>query len=854
MLWAALAFAAGILVGAHVWRPPTWWMAGTIAFVAAGMYFARRRILVSFALGLSTLFVLGALAIQVQRQSGSIESAPIALADGRKLDITAHVIKEGTLRDANLNGISQSVDVLAEDVRDESVIGSAATLAIPIGIRLSIHAKQSAQSPADPMPLFHYGERLRIHTKLYLPRNYRNPGAFDYTGYLSENGIMALASAKIENVSVFPGFIGNKPELWRTRMHRKIIERVHALWIPTDAGLMDAMVIGEDSFLRRATRVNFQKSGTYHVLVVSGMNVSILAFVTFWFLKRLRVGDILASAITVTLIVAYAVLTDLGSPVWRATLMLAIYLGARLLYREKCMVNAIGAAALGIMVFDPRTLFGASFQLTFLSVWLVAGVGIPLLERSTQPFSKGLRNLDALNYDSALPPSVAQFRLDLRMIAGRLSRFCGPAVAQFSISGVMRVVISSAEVLLISAIMQVGLALPMAYYFHRTTVVGLPANMLVVPLMELLMPAAILALFVSYISLALAKVPAWIAMFAIRGIAGTVHWLGGMRVADARVATPDWVVILLSCVALALALYLSRRRAWLAYASLALLAATAFWIGALPPRPHFQPGALELTAIDVGQGDSILLISPQGRTMLVDAGGLPYWTNSELDIGEDVVSPYLWAREINHLDVVAVTHAHSDHIGGMGAILTNFHPREMWLGVNSSSPELQKLLDQAKALGIPVTAHKAGDNLEFGGSSIRILAPPSSVEINSSHRNDESLVMKISYGGTSALLEGDAEKQTERQVADELPQADLLKVAHHGSATSTIPELLAAVKPKFAVISVGSRNLYGHPRMEVLSRLQESRVATYRTDLNGATTFYLDGKTVTHPDQRAQPR
>ncbi|MEP6643225.1 MAG: competence protein ComEC, partial [Acidobacteriaceae bacterium] len=113
---------------------------------------------------------------------------------------------------------------------------------------------------------------------------------------------------------------------------------------------------------------------------------------------------------------------------------------------------------------------------------------------------------------------------------------------------------------------------------------------------------------------------------------------------------------------------------------------------------------------------------------------------------------------------------------------------------------------------------------------------------------------KISYGGTAALLEGDAEKQTERQVADELPQADLLKVAHHGSATSTIPELLAAVRPKFAVISVGSRNLYGHPRMEVLSRLQESRVATYRTDLNGATTFYLDGKTVTHPDQRVPPR
>jgi len=104
--------------------------------------------------------------------------------------------------------------------------------------------------------------------------------------------------------------------------------------------------------------------------------------------------------------------------------------------------------------------------------------------------------------------------------------------------------------------------------------------------------------------------------------------------------------------------------------------------------------------------------------------------------------------------------------------------------------------------------------------------------------------MKITYRGTSALLEGDAERLTERQVAQEQPQADLLKVAHHGSATSTIPELLAAVHPKFAVISVGMRNTYGHPRREVLARLGESRVATYRTDVNGAVTFYLDGKDV----------
>jgi competence protein ComEC len=133
----------------------------------------------------------------------------------------------------------------------------------------------------------------------------------------------------------------------------------------------------------------------------------------------------------------------------------------------------------------------------------------------------------------------------------------------------------------------------------------------------------------------------------------------------------------------------------------------------------------------------------------------------------------------------------------------------------------------------------------MGGAMVAVLAPPRDAESHASRPNDESLVLKISYGATSALLEGDAEKKTERQVVEENPQADVLKVAHHGSATSTIPELLAAVRPRFAVISVGARNVYGHPRREVLDRLANAHVLTHRTDMEGAVTFYLDGKTVT---------
>lgn len=752
------------------------------------------------------------------------------------------------------------VDLSLQSVGDVS--GQRTETSVHGGLRLSIYARSG-----EKLPNFLCGEHVRIPTRMRSPDRYLDPGAWDYPAYLRQHGIDVLGSAGATSVQVLPDAHAFSLHCLATSVQLAAgtrLERVSTLsaalktshsWLPawllfqqSDSDILRAMLFGDRSHLRHTLRTGFERTGSFHLLVVSGLHVTIVIALFFWLARKSGLGEFGATTVALCGALPYAFLTGFGPPVQRALWLSGVYLVSRIVYRERAAINAIAIAALGVLVRTPSALFDTSFQMTFLAVLAIAGVAVPFIEATVGPYLRGLRTISLLALDPHLPPRVTQMRVAVRLCSEHLQPLLGRQGARRLPVFLLRWMLRLVEVLIVSSVVELAMMLPMAIDFHRITLFALPANLLGLPLLALLLPLALLTFFLGCVQPAFALPFASVTALLLHAVTGLVHLFSSLSSASVRIPTPPAWTIVCFLAAWSLALWLVRAGPRWKFTALAIIVTGPILI-VLPQRPELHPGMLEITALDVGQGDSLLVVTPDGHTLLVDAGGPiggETQTDSNFDIGEDVVSQYLWSRHIRRLDVVALTHAHSDHMGGMPAIFANFRPRQLWVGNNPDIPAYVTLLQDAKTDGVAVENWHAGQQFSFGATEVHVLSPAADYRPGPAASNDDSLVLRVAYGKTAALLEGDAQARSERRMlADGVPVTALLKVGHHGSSTSTTPAFLAAVAPRYAVISAGRHNPFGHPRVPVLDELSDAHVRVYRTDTLGLTTFLLDGSSLT---------
>jgi competence protein ComEC len=653
------------------------------------------------------------------------------------------------------------------------------------------------------LPPLGYGDRIRVNTRLFRPHSNRNPGGFDYRDYLGKKDIYRRGKIRSEaDITLLgsPASILRRVFDFRNRAADFIGDDT-----PQKKFLL-AVLLGMRETLPYRLKESFTLSGAAHLLAISGLHIGILASFFFIFFRETwrilpfrfylrlsrRVRPKKLSAIAcIPLLVGYTILVGARTPTVRALIMIVVYLVAVILEREREHFNVLALAATGILFWRPASLYEVDFQLSFTAVFFII-------------------------YAVSTRPKVWSFLEEEPGWKERLSRK-------------MKVFF------LVSLAAYVSLLPLIAYHFKRLSLVGLPINLLAVPLFSLIMPFGFLGILLFPISQTLAEFFISICLQLSNLLIGIVKAPGEIERASILVYQPTIIMIIIIY-----AFFFCLWRAWRhKSARWGAVAFLGLFMISIPGRD----GRLEVSFLDVGHGDATFIQTPKGKTILIDSGGS---SGTFFDTGKNIITPFLSHSWVGKLNRVILSHPHADHYGGLPYIIKHFPVGEFWNISGYYQSKLYKKLERViRKEKVYVRRVAAGDRFDLGGEiKLEILHPPK--EFNSSYGiNDKSIVLRLVYRNVSFLFPGDLLKKGEEKLLASTADisATVLKIPHHGAGKSSGMGFLRAVNPDFAVL-FRSFNKNSYSDRKILKRYRKSGIRLLDIRREGCVTFYSDGETL----------
>ena len=669
----------------------------------------------------------------------------------------------------------------------------------------------------EPVPL-RYGKQITLTGVFQEPQGKRNLGGFDYKAYLARQNVVGIVEAigllRIGEQRGFP------PLRWIEALRIRTERLIDAIYTKTSlhVQLVKGILLGKRSDIPSETLDTFRNSGTFHVLAVSGLHVGLIAGFCYLGFSRFRFPQKVVCLLTIIAVLIYASLIGFRPSVFRAALMAILFLSAALLDRDTDIFNLLAFAALVLLLLNPYQLWDVGFQLSFVAVASIVYF-VPKMEKPLQHLWEG---------------TAASVEADLSM----LTKLRHTTVKWFILS------------YLVTFAAQIGTAPLIAYHFFRTYPLGMLVGPFAVGLVSLIVAMGLGFVCIGFVWLPLAKLLSVLNHVIISTflmLIGTFGQTWGV----VKLTPPTFggfVLYIAVCLGITHRQWV--RRQWRA-ASLIGLSVVAIWVW--DAAFHERGRLLEVVTLDVGQGDAAVVRFPDNRTMLIDGGIQRTYYNeqkqemTDYDVGERIIEPYLDYHGIRKLDAVILTHPDLDHGGGLGYILEHFEVSRV-LGISEmplDSQTNQRLRAIAEAHDIPYAFPYAGEIALTPTATLRLLHPidAASTDLLDADKNDDSLVIKLSYGEVDVLFTGDIGEAAETRLiaSGQDLRSEILKVPHHGSRTSSSAAFLDAVQPRCAIFSLGAGNRYQFPHPEVVARYEGRGCRLWRTDVSAAITLRTDG-------------